>query len=90
MEPITHRAMEGVSGNSDLDDLPYATFGFFEMYPIVDPEKCSGCGNCVEVCPSAIYQIEDGKSIPLKPEDCIECWACVNECPEESIQLYED
>ncbi|MGA2467938.1 MAG: 4Fe-4S binding protein [Thermodesulfobacteriota bacterium] len=57
---------------------------------ILDPEKCKGCGNCAEICPSEVYRIELDKSNPIRPEDCIECWACVNQCPMESIQLHED
>jgi NAD-dependent dihydropyrimidine dehydrogenase PreA subunit len=60
------------------------------MYPVVDNEKCIGCGNCFEICPSEVYQIEEDKSNPVRPEDCIEFWTCVNQCPMESIQLYED
>jgi NAD-dependent dihydropyrimidine dehydrogenase PreA subunit len=60
------------------------------MYPIVDREKCSGCGNCVEICPSEVYRIELNKSNPIRLEDCIECWACVNQCPTDSIRLHED
>jgi NAD-dependent dihydropyrimidine dehydrogenase PreA subunit len=61
-----------------------------DMYPTVDQEKCNGCRNCVEICPSEVYQIEEDKSNPIHPEDCIECLACVNQCPTESIHLYED
>ena len=60
------------------------------MYPLVDQDKCSGCGNCVEICPSEVYQMEEDKSNPIYPEECIECWACVNHCPAESIQLIDD
>jgi len=60
------------------------------MYPLVDQEKCSGCGNCVEICPSEVYQMEEYKSSPVHPEECIECWACVTQCPAESIQLTDD
>ncbi len=60
------------------------------MYPVVDPERCSGCQNCVEICPSEVYQMEGDKSNPIRPEECIECWACVNQCPSESIQLHEE
>lgn len=60
------------------------------MYPVVDQDKCSGCANCVEICPSEVYQMEEDKSNPVRPEECIECWACVNQCPAESIQLTED
>ena len=60
------------------------------MYPIVNPDKCNGCGNCVEICPSEVYKLESDKSKTVRPEDCIECWACVTQCPAESIQLRED
>ena len=60
------------------------------MYPVVDRERCKGCGNCAEICPSEVYGILLHKSNPIHPEDCIECWACVNQCPTESIQLQED
>ena len=60
------------------------------MYPVVDQEKCSGCGNCAEICRSEVYQMAEDKSNPAHPEECIECWACVTQCPEESIQLTED
>jgi NAD-dependent dihydropyrimidine dehydrogenase PreA subunit len=60
------------------------------MYPVVDSEKCNGCGNCAEICPSEVYEIQEEKSNPIRPEDCIECGACVNQCQTESIQLSED
>jgi NAD-dependent dihydropyrimidine dehydrogenase PreA subunit len=60
------------------------------MYPVVDEDRCTGCGNCVEICPSEVYQMEEDKSTPIHPEECIECWACVTQCPAESIQLTDD
>jgi len=60
------------------------------MYPVVDKEKCTACKNCVEICPSEVYQIEGDLSVPVNPQDCIECWACVQQCPTDSIHLCED
>ncbi len=60
------------------------------MYPVIDQDKCKGCGNCVEICPSEVYEIAEERSNPIHPEECIECWACVSQCPAESIQLHED
>ena len=60
------------------------------MYPVVDEEKCNGCGNCAEICPSEVYQVKEDKSEAIRPEDCIECWACVTQCPMESIRLLGD
>jgi len=60
------------------------------MHPLVNQEKCNGCGNCAEICPSEIYEIKEDKSNPIYPGDCIECWACVSQCPTESIRLHEE
>jgi NAD-dependent dihydropyrimidine dehydrogenase PreA subunit len=60
------------------------------MYPVIDKQKCTACRNCVEICPSEVYEIEGGQAVPVRPEDCIECWACVNQCPEEAVHLSED
>ena len=60
------------------------------MYPVVDKEKCMGCGNCAEICPSEVYTMEDGNSVPVRPEDCIECGACADQCPVDAIKLCED
>jgi NAD-dependent dihydropyrimidine dehydrogenase PreA subunit len=60
------------------------------MYPLVNRETCTGCQNCVEICPGEVYQMEEDRSKPVRPEDCIECWACVHQCPMDCIQLHED
>jgi len=60
------------------------------MYPIVNRDMCTGCKNCIEICPNDVYEIESEKSNPVRSEDCIECWACVSQCPMSSIQLHED
>ncbi|MBS3808913.1 MAG: 4Fe-4S binding protein, partial [Desulfobacterales bacterium] len=33
--------------------------------PIVDADKCEGCEECVEVCPVEVFEIQDGKSVPV-------------------------
>ncbi len=48
---------------------------------------CIGCGNCAEVCPVEVWEMEDGKAVMLRPDDCIECGACVDGCPENCISL---
>jgi NAD-dependent dihydropyrimidine dehydrogenase PreA subunit len=57
---------------------------------IVDVEKCTGCETCVDTCPVGVYEMKDGKSVPVNVEDCIVCRACEMECPEGAIQVIED
>ncbi len=54
----------------------------------VDMEKCSGCGECISVCPGSVFEFNDeGKSNPVRPEDCQECCSCVEVCPESAIKV---
>ncbi len=55
------------------------------MAAVVDKEKCTACGACVEVCPVEAIKLEDKATIDA--ETCIECGACVDECPVEAISL---
>ena len=59
------------------------------MKPQVDESKCTGCGNCVEVCPSEVFEMKDEKSKVVRPEECVECETCVSECAEEAITLVD-
>jgi electron transport complex protein RnfB len=36
--------------------------------PIVDPDKCTSCGDCVEICPKALFEI-----VPLEQRIIVQC-----------------
>jgi len=57
--------------------------------PEVDDEKCVGCGNCVEVCPVNVYELQDGKLVVVNAGDCLGCESCVEVCGEEAITVME-
>jgi ferredoxin len=61
------------------------------MKPVVDEEKCIGCGSCEEICP-AVFQLVDEKSKVIDPEACEFagcCEAAAENCPAEAITLIE-
>jgi len=52
--------------------------------PKIDPELCSLCGRCVEVCQfHALAKI--GKTILVFPQLCHGCGSCTWNCPEQAI-----
>ncbi|MBN2024363.1 MAG: 4Fe-4S binding protein [Pirellulales bacterium] len=56
------------------------------MAAIVDKEKCTGCGECVESCPLGAIELQDDVAV-VDPETCGDCGACVDVCPVEAISM---
>ncbi len=53
---------------------------------VINKEKCDACGECVDVCPSGVYEIKDEAAEPVNIEDCVECCACIDVCPNGAIE----
>ena len=52
-----------------------------------EPEKCTGCGRCLEVCPHAVFELEKGKALMRDRNACMECGACAKNCPFQAISV---
>ena len=53
----------------------------------LDVKVCNGCGMCITVCPSAVFEIKDRKAIFADRDACIECGACAINCPVNAIRV---
>ncbi|MEW6717469.1 MAG: ATP-binding protein [Chloroflexota bacterium] len=61
----------------------------------IDPQTCSECGTCIEVCrfdaiypcPRPLSPWEGGESYWIDPIACDGCAACVYQCPEGAITM---
>ncbi len=50
-------------------------------------DKCTGCGVCVDVCPHAVFVVENRKAEIFAPDQCMECGACQENCAAGAIQV---
>ena len=51
------------------------------------PEKCTGCGRCVDVCPHGVFAMRDKKAVITDSDLCMECGACALNCEFGAIKV---
>ncbi len=56
------------------------------MTAIVNTEKCSASGECIEVCPSDAIKIENNVAV-VEDDLCADCGVCEDVCPTEAITI---
>jgi ferredoxin len=62
------------------------------MKPIVDQDKCTGCGTCIALCSQTFEFSENGKSRVIDEAGCkkgCDCQQAVDSCPTQAIRLEE-
>ena len=60
------------------------------MYNVeVNAEKCVGCGECIDICPVEVFELQDEKSVPVNAEECLGCESCIEVCEEGAITVEE-
>lgn len=50
---------------------------------------CNLCRSCVELCPTGVFRIENGKII-CNEDKCIYCKGCEVLCPQKAIKIKPD
>ena len=64
-----------------LDEKPEA------WYPVIDWERCTECGKCLDFCLFGVYAADKNGSVKVtQPQKCkINCPACARVCPAKAI-----
>jgi len=55
----------------------------------VDEKRCTGCGNCLQACPTGAIRLVDGVAT-IDASLCRECQACLEACPNGAILAVEE
>jgi len=51
-----------------------------------DEDLCTGCGQCVDICPVQAVKMEDDHPV-VEMDWCIGCGVCATVCPTEAVQI---
>jgi len=58
--------------------------------PVIREERCTGCGLCVDYCPTDAVEMIDMRPVITHPQDCAYCGVCEEMCSAGAIELvYE-
>jgi len=63
--------------------------------PVIDAEKCSGCGLCISICPLGALELKNKKAVPVRwmkmgksvEISCFACRDCMAVCEEGAIRI---
>ncbi|MBL6995740.1 4Fe-4S binding protein [Desulfobacula sp.] len=56
---------------------------------VIDRDACTGCGICVDFCPTDAITLESDRYAVRQEKSCIGCGVCARFCPEKAISLQE-
>ena len=56
---------------------------------VIDQEACTGCGTCVDWCPTDAIALNAEEVAEREESACLGCGVCSRFCPEEAISLKE-
>ena len=57
-----------------------------QVTTVIDPERCTGCGLCVDVCPDQTISMRDDKAV-VTGKVSMQCGHCAAICPVEAITV---
>ena len=74
---------------STLQNHPELAQNMQVSTPECDFDKCTSCGECVNVCPTFACDLVGSGRFALESTYCLGCGACVKVCPEHALKLVK-
>ncbi|MBW2646452.1 MAG: electron transfer flavoprotein subunit alpha [Deltaproteobacteria bacterium] len=56
---------------------------------LFDPEKCTGCGSCLDICPTDAIELIDEKAV-INEDECQLCGSCEAACETGAITIESE
>ena len=53
---------------------------------VVNQDKCTGCEECISVCPESAISLQDGRAF-IDNTKCIGCGECMGNCPVQAQEI---
>ena len=88
---LRHRRHESASVATLVQSREAGLLEPASLHPLIDPNRCLGCGACITACPEQpghqVLGLIAGKAQLIGPADCIGHGACKRACPTDAITL---
>ncbi len=85
---------QGYSDYRDFRDavVPHITptteLTLYQGHSVIDPEKCNGCGLCLQIGHCYAITMDHEKAV-VKPQECTGCATCTDICPTGAASLVK-
>ncbi|MBF0543068.1 MAG: ferredoxin family protein [Candidatus Riflebacteria bacterium] len=83
-----HLLTLGINASEKKSELliPEYAYKWKAWYPLIDRERCSGCGKCIDYCLFGVYSRIGRRVVVAQPSECkTNCPACARVCPQKAI-----
>jgi len=70
-----------------IEIIPTGSITYSAFDPEVISANCTGCGDCIDVCPVDLFEMQGDKAVAINPEECLGggCLACADVCPSNAF-----
>lgn len=77
----------GLESDGDIEtSIPVYDNPWQAWYPLIDRDRCTNCGKCIDFCLFGVYSKKNNRVIVAQPAECkTNCPACSRVCPQKAI-----